>query len=331
MPRPSATDSRFRAGIELAGHTLRYAEVELGPRQRNLDTLAAAPGPRLVRLGACDFEFDVAGAILDPAGPTHLETVATAIDEIFDGSTAERLCVAVHAWHATSFFSPLPAGMPAADRFEQLRQEAAMLSGARLARPVRVSATPLRLETRPDGRAYHWHHVLRLPEAVHARMAHVARRLGDGAGHAFVDASGAAARVAVGLRPEREHKMEVETPDDVPYAMAVGVYGDRFETALCRGSTWHFSHWAEAPADSDATYFGAALLERLGIAPGGVRRLYAYGDAPGRGAVAAFETLLATEAQPLDPLRLFRLVRSQADPHALSAFAPCVGAALAGG
>jgi hypothetical protein len=330
MARPRASEPRIRAGIELAGHTLRYAEVDLGPRQRDLDTLAAAPGPRLVRLGACDFEFDVAGAILDPAGPTHLETVATAIGEIFSGSTADRLCVAVHAWHATSFFSPLPAGMPATDRFEQLRQEAAMLSGARLARPVRVSATPLRLETRPDGSEYHWHHVLRLPEAVHARMAHVSRRLGEGADHAFVDASGAAGRVAVGLRPEREHTVEIENPADVPFVMAVGVYGDRFETAICRGSVWHFSHWAEAPAPADATYFSAALLDRLGIEPRAVQRLYAYGDLGDGATVAALETLLATEAQPLDPLRLFRLVRSQADPQALSAFAPCVGAALAG-
>jgi hypothetical protein len=328
MTRPSAPDPRVRAGIELAGRTLRYAEVDLGERRSALH--GPAPGPRLLRLCACDFGFDAAEAVLDLAGPPHLETVATALREIFEGSRARRLCVAVHPWHATSFFAPLPEGMTAAERFEQLRQEAAMLADARVARPVRVHATPVRLEVLPDGRRFHWHHVLRLSESVHARVGHLASQFGEGVGHTFVDAIGAAATVSAWLTSPEERNAEALDGDTVPFALALGTYGERLEVGVCRGRTWHFAHWSEAAHRDDGAYFGAALLDRLAIPPERVRRLYVYGDGGRSEVVAGIEGFLGLEAQPLDPLRLFRMARSQEDPAALAAFTPAVGAALAG-
>jgi|GEM_PF-469228 len=326
MSRPPAPDPRVRAGIELAGRTLRYTEVDLGERRSALSGPGGpASPPRLLRLGACDFEFDVAEAVLDLAGPPHLETVATAIREIFEGSRAERLGLAVHPWHATSFFAPLPEGMTAAARFEQLRQEAAMLADARVARPVRVHATPIRLEVLPDGRRYHWHHVLRLPESVHARAAHLGAQIAEGVGHTFTDAVGAATTVAARLAPADEG--DDEAP---PFALTLGVYGERLEVGVCSGRTWHFGHWSEAAHRADGAYFGAALLDRLAIDAARVRHLYVYGDADGNEVVAGIEGLLGVEARPLDPLALFKLARSQEDPAALAAFTPCVGAALAG-
>jgi hypothetical protein len=324
----SASATRIRAGLALSGHALRYAEIDLGPKGFEAEKRGAARGPRLLRLGACDFDFDAAAAILDPAGPAHLDTIATAVREIFSASRADRLCVAVHPWNATSFFSPLAAGMPAADRFEQIRQEAAMLADARQPRPVRVTATPVRVETTPDGASYHWHHVLRLPEAVHARMDHVASRIGAGVPHSFVDSAGAAAAVAAGLLPEDQRRDDTDDPDLVPFALVVGGFGDRVEMALTRGETWFHSHWAEASDVTDSAYFGAALLDRLHVPRDLVRRLYLYGDSADRALVGGLEELLATETRPLDPLRLFEMARSQNDPLALASFAPCVGAAL---
>ncbi len=326
-------DARVRAGIELAGRTLRYAEVDVGARS------GEGARPRLLRLGACDFEFDVAEAILDLAGPTHLDTVATAVRQIFERSRVDLLRVAVHPWHATSFFAPLPEAMPTAEKFEQLRQEAAMLADAQVARPVRVAATPLRVEVLPGGRRAHWHHVLRLSESVHARIAHVAKPLGDaeesdpfarGVPHEFVDAAGAAATVAIRLRPPAEREAEVERPEDVPFALSLGYYGDRIEYALSRGEAWHFGHWAEAgdPLHRDSAYFAAALLDRLGVAPASVGRLYVYGASPEPEALEGIEALLGVEARALNPLDLFPRSPGEVDPPALAAFAPCVGAAL---
>lgn len=311
--------TRYRAGIELYGRVMRYAEVDLGART----DAAEPPAPRLLRLGACDFDFDVAEALLDLAGPTHLDTVATAVCEIFGGSKAETLRVAVHPWHATSFFSPIPEGTAPASRLEQFKQEAAMLADAAVTRPVRVRATPVRIEAGPDGRRSHWHHVLRLPESVHARLAHIAKPLGGSereAAHEFVDTTGAAAAVVARLLPDND--------EDEAFTLALGAYDDRTEFALCRGTTWYHGHYADVPAQTDGAYFCAALLDRLGVAPERVRRLYLYGDAAEPGMAAVTSAFLGREAQPLEPLQVFRVAPPGADPLALTAYAPCVGALL---
>lgn len=328
MGSASGSEVRIRAAVELSGRTLRYAEVEAGPRRPDLDAPpGAAPGPRLLKLGAADFDFDLGAAILEPAGPTHLETISAAMAEMFADSRAESLSMVVHRWQATSFFAPLPAGMPAADRFEQVRQEAAMLAGARDARPVRVTATPVRSEM-VDGKAYHWHHVIRLPEAIHARASFMARQIGESVEHRFIDATGAAAAVASRLRPAEEMRDGDASPESVPFALSVGVYGDRFETAITRGDTWYFGHSGIAADGADAAYFGAALLEQLGLRPADVGRLYVYGEDASSAVVTSFEGLLGTTAVPLDPMGLFPYARSQARPEALAAFAPVVGSAL---
>lgn len=310
-------DNGFRAGIELTGRVMRYAEVERGDRGAR---------PRLVRLGACDFDFDVADAILDLTGPTHLDTVAAAIEEIFDGTEARRLAVIVHPWNTTSFFSPVREGTPPVERLEQFKQEAAMLADASAGRPVRVRATPVRIEALPDGSRHHWHHVLRLPESVHARLAHLAKPLGrdrrgrDG-GHEFVDSAGAAAAIATRLT-------YVEDEEDPGFALAVGMYPGHLELALVQGETWHFGHHAEADVLSDGAYYAAALLNRLAIAPSSVDRLLVYGAAADSSLAASLSGWLGIEPEPLNPLRLFGLAPAGADPYALTAYAPCLGALL---
>ncbi len=305
--------SRIRAGIELHGRVMRYAEIDLGSGEDE--------EPRLRRLGACDFDFVVAETLLALTGPSNLDTVTTAVREIFDGSEAKTLHVVVHPWNSTSFFSPLPEGMPPAERFEQLRQEAAMLSDASIARPVRVKTTPVRIETLAEGRRIHWHHVLRFSESVHARLAHIAASIADDdieIKHEVADTTGAAAAVLARLLPE----------DDESLALAVGVYGNRTEVALCRGETWHFGHYAEADVRTDGAYFVAALLDRLDIAPADIGRLFLYGEPAGAEAVAGLEALLGLEAEPLNPLLALDTARSGADPLALAAFVPVLGALL---
>lgn len=305
--------SEYRASIEIYGRIMRYAEAKRG----------GGTPPQLVRLGACDFDFDVAETLLGLAGTTHLQTVGTALQEIFDGSEAAKLVVTVHPWNCTSFFSPLPEGMAPAARFEQLRQEAAMLSDASVARPVRVKATPVRIEHLPNGRKAHWHHVLRLSDSVHARLDHIAKRsTADGLvdwPHEFTDTMAAAAAV-VARRPEMEESDAL--------ALAVGLYGDRAEYVLCRGTSWQFGHYSETGALSDGPYFIAALLDRLGAGPSDVEHLYLYGDHVDAGSMEGVEHLLDKSVRALNPLEIFGPTRSGADPFTLASYAPVIGALL---
>lgn len=305
--------SEFRAGVEVYGRIMRYAEVQGG----GSDPL------QLVRLGACDFDFDVSETLLGLAGTTHLDTVATAIREIFTGSEAGSLTVVVHPWNSTSFFSPLPAGMAPSERFEQLRQEAAMLSDASVARPVRVKATPVRIERLSGGREAHWHHVLRLSDSVHARIDHIAERPSeddeaDAWAHHFVDSTAAAAAVVA---------QRVDEEDDA-LSLAVGVYGDRAEYALCRGSVWQFGHYSETGALEDGPYFVAALLDRLGVAPSAVASLYLYGDRASAESIEGVASFLGRPTLALNPLDIFGPTRSGADPFTLASYAPVIGSLL---
>jgi hypothetical protein len=308
------TDSR--AGIEVYGRVIRYAEV----------AGVAEGAPRLVRLGACDFDFDVAEALFSLSGSVHLDTVATALREIFAETPLAPLAVAVHPWRATSFFSPLPRGMTPAERFEQLRQEAAMLSDASVSRPVRVRATPVRIQTLENGREVHWHHVLRLPDTVHARFAHVvsgpsaADDVPPRDAHGFVDTTAAAAAVAGRITA-------VGDDEEPPLSLAVGLFDGRFELALCRGATWYFGYGGEAEAH-EVAYYAGALLGRIGVEIDAVERLFVYGENASADAVADTASVLECDAEPLNPLGVFGPVRSGADPFALSAYAPVIGALL---
>lgn len=323
MPHSPGTETRTRAGIELAGRMLRYAEVEAAP------SIGPEPGvARMLRMGWCDFDFDVGRAILGPGGAAQRETVARAVAEIFGGSQASQLLVVVHPWASTSFFTPLPAGATAAEKVKHLRQEAAMLADVRAPRPLQVSATAVRSEKLADGREYHWHHVLHLPEPVHGRAAHLAEQLGPRVGHAFVDAAGAAIEVAARLRRLEDPGDDLSELTSNRFALLAGVYDKRVEVSLMRGTTWHFSSWVTAQEATDAVYHSAVLLQHLGIDVGSVGDLFVYGLLDADAVVGAFEELLAREARPLNPLPLFPSLRSQTDAQTLAAFAPCVGAAL---
>lgn len=323
-PDPSRV-SRIRAGLEVAGRTLRYAEVDLGPRPRLEDVSEGLlPGPRLLRLGTCDFDFEVADALTGSGSPAHLRTLTTALRQIFHDSEATQLALAFHAWHATSFFTPLPEGLSAHDRLEQLRQEAAMLGDVRLGPTLRVAATPVRLERLADGSRVLWHHVMSLPEAVRARLQALAEALGERVQPVPVESAAAAAATLRHL----VHAQATESPAPDPYLLSMGLYGTRVEVAVCRGETWLFGHWADVPDDADGPYFVAALLDRLGIAREGIARLYVYGDAERAGLVRGVEQITGARARVLNPIKLFRLTRSEADPRSLAAYVPALGAAL---
>lgn len=297
---------------------MRYAEVAL-----ERDGAAEAPAGRLVRLGTCDFDFDASEALFGHQGASYLDTVAEAVREIFAGSEATMLHATVHPWHATSFFTPLPSTCPPAERFEQLRQEAAMLADVEpvvAGQPLRIKATTVRLEHHEDG-AVLWHHVLRLPEPVHARLAHIARPFGEEASgkprYDFVDATASVATLA--------GKM---LPDDGALTLLLGLYGTHAEFVLLRGRTWLYALHAEVVAVGSAAYFAVALLERLGLDAADVARLYTYGGPVPPGETAPLEALLGRQAEPLDPLRSFGVPAGGAEPAVLSGYASVLGALL---
>lgn len=312
---PAAPAPVTLAAVAPSGHALRYAEVERAGRRQTLR-----------RLGTCDFDFAVDEAILGLAGPSHLETVTRALREVFRGAPVRSLLMPVHPPALSGFFTPLPETLGAPQRYEQLRQEAALLADVSTTQPVRIRAVPVRTETlEVEGRAepYRWHHVLHVPEPVHARLTLLARALGAGT-YDLVDSTQAAAAVVAALDAQRPP--EATPGRDV--ALALGAYPGHVELAVVRDGQWVHGHHGASGAPEDAAYFAAAFLERLGLAPAEVGRFFLYGEDADPGRYDLLAELLDAPPVLLDPLAVYGRTPPGATPAALAAYVPCVGAAL---
>jgi hypothetical protein len=185
-------DARVLAGIDLYGRTLRYAEVEC------YDVEHHGTRHRLLRLGSCDFEFDVTrvlwSAPADQQQQSHqqqLETLGKALADVYESTSAGELRVVVHPPQAYSFFAPAPARAARAARLEHFAREAQLLadgdaadgsgsvrgngpSGARDG--LHVTADECYAERGVNGRRA-WFHVLALSGEAHARFRRVMHTL----------------------------------------------------------------------------------------------------------------------------------------------------------
>lgn len=303
------------AVIALSGRAMRYAEAA-----------PAADGPRLLRLGACDFDMDVEAAVFGDGAPATLATLEDAIRDVFAGSAARALVVAVAAPDSTAFFTPLPASLAAAERDEQIRQETALLADVVPGAPVRVRAVPVRAEAAPGG-ARVWYHVVHVPEASHTRLGRLAAALGV-ASYDLADAGRASAAVVRALAPDPAGAAPAVD-------LVVGAYARHTEVVVARGGELVFGHFGPGATPEDTAYYALAALEAAGHAAADIGRVYATGDAlsdrtggaPARLAVLA--DLTGQAAVPLNAIGLFGRPVDGATAWELAAFAPVLGAALA--
>jgi hypothetical protein len=301
------------AVIGLSGHVLRYAEV-------------APAGPRLLRLGACDFETDAEAAVFGTADEATLAVLEDALRDVFAGSAARSLIVTVPATASTAFFTPLPAGLAAADRDDQIRQEAALLADIPPAAPVRVRAVPVRAEavSGPEGSpgadgVRLWYHVLHVSEGVHARLGRLAAAIGV-ASYDVADAGRGAAAVVRALPV-------ADAPAHV--SLIVGAYADHTEAVVVRGGELVFGHHGPGTTPEDTAYYALAALEAAGHDAAAVGRVFATGDAVDPDRLAVLGSLTGHDAAPLNPIGLFGRPVDAASAWELAAFAPVLGAALA--
>ena len=305
--------------LEIHGRSLRYGEV-----------VRADEGPgSLRRLGTCDFEFDVEEAVFGDVEPKNFDTVIEAESEIFSGSNAPALRVAVHPPAMTGFFTPLPEGMAAADRHEQLRQEAALLADVNAAQPVRIRAVPIRtedVEIAEETEPHRWHHVFHVPEPVHARMTLMARALDMGA-YDLLDTTRTAATAIAALDGVAPVPPMADL-SDAPYTLVLGAYAEHVELGIVYDGAWYHGHHGPMGAPDDAAYFAVALLERIGLGTAEVGRFLMYGENADPGEFHLLAELLGQEPALFDPLAVFGRSPSGASPELLASYVPCVGALL---
>ena len=307
-------DVRARAGIDIYGTVLRYAEVE----QRG-------PQYQLLRLGSCDFDFDIAEAVLQGSPPEHLEALTEALNDVFEGSVATRLHVTLHPPTCYSFFTALPVEVAKEQRKKRLLREAALLTRSSSPQPLRLTADPVYTETMDDGEAVEWFHVLALNERLHARFDRICRMLPPSR-HRMTLSMHAVAKAVE--RIERRGG-EGEGRQQAPFTLALGWYPTHVEFTLCRHTHWYFSHYTEAAPPADCTYFALALTGRLGLEQSAIGRIFVYGGFKKADDFADLAEVFPAVPEPLNPMQLIDL-----DPDSMAAsfdhaaYAPCLGVAL---
>lgn len=300
-----------RAGIDIYDTVLRYAEVEqYGSRYR------------LLRLGSCDFDFNLTNDLIVEGKKESIETISEALYDVFTGSIASELQVTLHPPSCYSFFVPITANLSDADRKVRLQQETAVLAGVDMA--LRLSADAVYTERINGGEPIDWVHVLAVREEVFDRFERILKVLPH-ARHRFVVSMHSAATTMITI----DRRLAGLENENRPYVLAVGWYPSHIEYTLCRQNRWYFSHYTKAGSHCDSAYFAVALLNHVKIKPSEIGQVYLYGTGVDSKKFGYFQSIFSLEPEYLNPLSVVDL-----DPGSLTsnfdseAYVPCVGAAL---
>lgn len=300
------------ASIDLAWATLRYAEAAHTP-----------DGIRPLRLGSCDFDFDITRDLLHDEDPQHLDTVQQALADVFAGSSAQRLRIVVHPPDAHSFVTAVPADLAATERFERFQQEAALVAGASPDAPLHVTTHTIHADTPADVEPVQ---VLAVPDTWHTRLETIVAHLPQ-AEVEWMLSTHAAVRVMA--RTARDDEL-VPSESGLSIGLVIGVYPEYTELGLLRNGSWYFSHYVDVEEPVDAAYNATVLLDRLEIPRTAITQIGLYGIGASVSAFAPFETVFDVPPKPILPFEALGL-----DPDAvqesgfgIGTYVPCIGAVV---
>lgn len=309
-------DAYVRAGVDITGCAVRYAEVS-----------QCASGRRLSRLGRIDVDDDFPGSVLSGREDGSVRAVSEALAAVFsgreDGEGIDDLRIAISPRAGHSFRVPLSAESGPEARRDCLRQAVDLVIAPE--RPVRITADAVPHGAVSRGAAEEWVHVLAVEERLDERLRRLVRdvpakraRLMSGA-HAAVCTIGCAEAARDGAGEDS-------------CTLGIGWYADRLDYVFCTGKAWRFGGFAEGVEPVDAAYLGARAASRFGIPPSGVQTVYLYGDAAPDALFSELRAVFGGDVRVLHPAALRDVsITSPPSDVDVPAYAGCIGAALYGG
>ena len=302
-----------QAGVEIYKSTLRYAEVENNDSQY-----------RLLKLGSCEFEFDMSEALSNRAQPLYLDTLAEALSDVFSESIASDLHVVFHPSNCFSFFTPLYVDLTEEERKRRLQEEATLLTASDKLVPLHLTADVVYTETLENGRIVEWFHVLGIEEQVHHQLNMVLESLPHSSVRFNLSTRGTANAIE---RISQKERRDVLTQAE--YTLAIGYYKTHIEYALCKHGRWFFSHHADSSAAADGVYFALSLLRRLGIEKSNVGQIYIYGEEIEAEVFSLLQDVFESTPEVLNPMEIVALDKKSPGMHfTAEAYVPCIGVAM---
>ncbi|MBO6575742.1 MAG: hypothetical protein JJ896_12130 [Rhodothermales bacterium] len=285
------------AGIAFYDRSLRYAEVQETER-----------GFRLLRLGQCDFDFDLNRTLSDHGADQERDIISEALVEALGTSESRRLRAALHPPLCRSFFS----AHDGADPVSAVSFEAGLLGFA-----ADNSGGGIGADAAARGEDSELLHVTAIRPVV---LEHL------GATVANLKAEDAQAVSALRASAEVVRLGGVNLAGGV-CVVALGYFDNLFELAILDESGWRFAtHARGLPTPEDSIHHIREALSLMGWSADHVARALVFGTLR---VPPAVEALFQGRVQIMNPLALLELDPDSLDPEYSSAeFVPSVGAAL---
>ncbi len=287
---------------------MRYSEVEhYGHRYR------------LLRLGDCDFEFDVSETLFETGEEKNLEIVNDALAEIFLGTTAIRLRMVVHPLTARVFNSFTEAGTEETVINENVAFESAMMHqqiiGAEGRDVIRGATIIGGDEPRVESL-----HVSEIRESVRRRFD----RIASGIPNIEVESISSSLAVSnVLLELSRKGKRQDE------FELSIGLYDTCTEYTLLRDGEGLFTQHREETDPGDVAYFALHVLNLSQKTKSESTGIQVYGTAVSDEILGTLETVFGRKPYVLNPISVVDLNTDQFDENfRFESFVACLGAAL---
>ncbi|GMQ82273.1 MAG: hypothetical protein BMS9Abin05_1718 [Rhodothermia bacterium] len=299
------------AGIEFSGTTMRYSEVEQYGAQH-----------RLLRLGDCDFEFDVSEVLFELGTQKYLDVVTDALSEIFLGTTATRIRIAIHPQAARVLQSLRFSGANEESIRENVAFESALMHDEVWVEEDRhvMQGRPLS-PTSDSAHAPDMESLLvsEISGPVKKRLHEVTSRIPDASPDII---SSTEALLAV--------VRETASKNDFDgYQLSVGLYPSYAEFMVTRGSEWISSQIRSETESGDVAYFALHFLELSGVVREDDVRVRVYGSGASREQQETLTSIFFENISVLNPISIVDLETDQFDSEfQFESFVICLGAAL---
>ncbi len=267
-----------RAGVFFEQSQMRYAEVE-----------RASHGPRLLRLGSCDFDFDAETAILH-GQQDRLTTIRDALSDVYSGTDSEDFCVVLPSSAGVAFFAPVPAGMDVAARSKLLANEAAIVAGSDAYELV--SAERADGGDSGDGAADLWHYVAAIPQQLKDRLSELLSGFPAVRQH-YLSASQAAVRIALSRTRATPRRLAL-----------VGCHAGHADIAITNDLTLVTGKTVITEAATDTCYYLAAMLVEEGLDSDRLDAVLLYGTSATDELVRMVRSRIHAGADRLNPLEV---------------------------
>lgn len=292
------------AGVEFVGNLMRYAEVEYDGSTY-----------RLLRLGNCEFEFDVADVIYQGHALEMVHTIQNALKDVFKDTVASSFRFVLPSAFLTKFESWLPNQVGQAEMRSQIGFETHLLNGGERGGDIFPGETPTSSFQQLDG--YCVQHV---SQAISTRLKGLCSHLPQLDLQLFPS-------INATIKSVRK-LLEMQSIQGGS-AVLLGCYPGNTDFIVLKNGLPVKLASRTTPTESDRVYFAHETLAKLHDSTVGPDAVMVYGHNLTSELIELLTSDFGKRVSVLNPSPLVNLDSSRFEQgFPIQAFVPCLGASI---